>query len=53
MPVFNTADLGVRLGLLWVGDTAEFKVAPNGKALVVRATITDKEQRAEDRSKQK
>jgi len=53
MPVRDTADLRTRLGLLWVGDTAELTVARDGKPMVIRATITDKEQRAEARPKQK
>lgn len=52
-PVRDTADLRTRLGLLWVGDTAEFTVARDGKPVVIRATIADKEQRADARAKQK
>jgi serine protease Do/serine protease DegQ len=47
-PVHDTSDLRTRLGLLWVGDTAEFTVTRDGKPTVVRATIVDS-QRAEAR----
>jgi len=30
-----------RLGLFWVGDSAELTVIRNGKPAVIRATITD------------
>jgi serine protease Do/serine protease DegQ len=52
-PVRDTADLRTRLGLLWVGDTAEFTLARDGKPVVIRATIADKEQRADAHAKQK
>src|SRR5579871_257171 len=39
--VHDTSDLRTRLGLLWVGDTAELTVMRNGKRLVIRATIAD------------
>jgi S1-C subfamily serine protease len=52
-PVRDTADLRTRLGLLWVGDTAEFALARDGKPVVIRATIADKEQRADAHAKQK
>jgi serine protease Do/serine protease DegQ len=51
-PVHDTSDLRTRLGLLWVGDTAEFKVARDGKPTVLRAVIVD-QQRAEPRGKAK
>jgi S1-C subfamily serine protease len=41
MPVRDTSQLRSRLGLLWVGDTAELAVTRNGKPAVIRATITD------------
>ena len=40
-PVRDTPHLRIRLGLLWVGDTAELTVTRNGKPAVMRATITD------------
>jgi Do/DeqQ family serine protease len=40
-PVRDTSHLRTRLGLLWVGDTAELTVMRNGKPAVIRATITD------------
>jgi S1-C subfamily serine protease len=40
-PVRDTSLLRSRLGLLWVGDTAEFTVMRNGKPAVIRATIVD------------
>jgi Do/DeqQ family serine protease len=46
--VHDTSDLRTRLGLLWVGDTAEFTVTRDGKPTVVRATIVDS-QRTEAR----
>jgi Do/DeqQ family serine protease len=46
--VHDTAELRTRLGLLWVGDTAEFTVTRDGKPTVIRATIVDA-QRAEPR----
>ena len=45
-PVRDTPHLRTRLGLLWVGDTAELTVMHNGKPAVIRATITDQQQRA-------
>jgi Do/DeqQ family serine protease len=51
-PVHDTSDLRTRLGLLWVGDTAEFTVARDGKPTVLRAVIAD-QQRAEPRGKAK
>jgi S1-C subfamily serine protease len=39
--VRDTSHLRSRLGLLWVGDTAELTVTRNGKPTVIRATITD------------
>src|SRR5215813_4621786 len=47
-PVRDTAQLRSRLGLLWVGDTAELTVMRNGKQAVFRATIMD-QQRGKDR----
>ncbi len=52
-PVHDTADLRSRLGLLWIGDTAELTLTRDGKPTVIRAAITDKEQRAETHPKQK
>ena len=40
-PVRDTSHLRSRLGLFWVGDTAELTVTRNGKPTVIRATITD------------
>jgi S1-C subfamily serine protease len=40
-PVRDTSHLRTRLGLFWVGDTAELTVTRNGKPTVIRATITD------------
>jgi S1-C subfamily serine protease len=40
-PVRDTSLLRSRLGLLWVGDTAELTVMRNGKPAVIRAAITD------------
>jgi serine protease Do/serine protease DegQ len=42
-PVRDTAQLRTRLGLLWVGDSAELTVLRNGKPTVVRATIVDQQ----------
>jgi S1-C subfamily serine protease len=41
VPVRDTSQLRSRLGLLWVGDTAELTVIHNGKPAVIRATIAD------------
>ena len=41
MPVRDTSHLRSRLGLFWVGDTAELTVMRNGKPTVIRAAITD------------
>ena len=41
MPVRDTSQLRSRLGLLWLGDSAELTVIRNGKQAVIRATITD------------
>jgi serine protease DegQ len=38
-PVRDTAQLRNRLGLLWVGDSAELTVLRSGKPTVIRATI--------------
>jgi S1-C subfamily serine protease len=51
-PVHDTADLRTRLGLLWVGDVAEFTVTRDSKPTVIRATIADS-QRAAERGKAK
>jgi Do/DeqQ family serine protease len=51
-PVRDTSELRTRLGLYWVGDTAELTVARDGKPTVLRATIVD-QQRAELRGKSK
>jgi S1-C subfamily serine protease len=40
-PVRDTSQLRSRLGLFWVGDTAELTVIRNGKPTVIRATIPD------------
>jgi serine protease Do/serine protease DegQ len=40
-PVRDTSHLRARLGLLWVGDTAELTVMRGGKPAVIRATIAD------------
>ena len=42
-PVRDTAQLRTRLGLLWVGDSAELTVLRNGKPTVIRATIVDQQ----------
>ena len=41
MPVRDTNDLRSRLGLLWIGDTAEFTVLRDSKPLDIQATIAD------------
>jgi Do/DeqQ family serine protease len=46
MPVRDTSQLRSRLGLLWLGDAAELTVVRNGKPAMIRATITDQQQRA-------
>jgi len=51
-PVHDTSDLRTRLGLLWVGDTAEFTVTRDGKPTVLRAVIAD-QQRVDQRAKAK
>jgi len=51
-PVHDTSDLRTRLGLLWVGDTAEFTVTRDGKPSVLRAVIAD-QQRVDQRAKAK
>ena len=43
--VRNTADLHNRMGLLSIGDIAEFTVLRDGKPLVIRATIVDWERK--------
>jgi S1-C subfamily serine protease len=40
-PVRDTGELRTRLGLFWVGDTAEMTVLRDGKPTVLRATIAD------------
>jgi S1-C subfamily serine protease len=40
-PVRDMSQLRNRLGLLWMGDTAELTVMRNGKPAVIRAAITD------------
>jgi S1-C subfamily serine protease len=40
-PVRDTSHLRARLGLLWVGDTAELTVMRGGKPAAIRATIAD------------
>jgi serine protease DegQ len=42
-PVRDTSQLRSRLGLLWVGDSAELTVMRSGKANMVRATIVDQQ----------
>jgi len=42
-PVRDTAQLRNRLGLLWVGDSAELTVLRNGKPTMIRATIVDQQ----------
>src|SRR5216683_8781 len=42
-PVRDTSELRSRLGLLWVGDSAELTVLRNGKPAVIRATIVDQQ----------
>jgi serine protease DegQ len=42
-PVRDTAQLRNRLGLLWVGDSAELTVLRNGKPTVIRAAIVDQQ----------
>jgi S1-C subfamily serine protease len=41
MPVRDTSHLRSRLGLVWLGDSAELTVTRNGKQAVIRATIVD------------
>jgi serine protease DegQ len=48
MPVRDMSQLRNRLGLLWVGDSAEFTVMRNGKPTAIRATIAD-QQRAKSK----
>jgi serine protease DegQ len=45
-PVRNANDLRLRLGLLWVGDTAEFTVMRKGEPQVFRLGVADGEQHA-------
>jgi serine protease DegQ len=45
-PVRNANDLRLRLGLLWVGDTAEFTVMRKGQPQVLRLAVADREQHA-------
>ncbi len=40
-PVRDTSHLRSRLGLLWLGDSAELTVVRNGKQAVIRATIVE------------
>jgi len=40
-PVRDTSHLRSRLGLLWLGDSAELTVMRNGKPTVIRATIVE------------
>ena len=42
-PVRDTSELRTRLGLLWVGDTAELTVRRDGKPTIIRATIVDQQ----------
>lgn len=42
-PVRDTAQLRSRLGLLWVGDSAELAVMRNGKPIMIHATIVDQQ----------
>jgi serine protease DegQ len=41
IPVRDTSQLHSRLGLLWVGDSAELTVLRNGKPTLLRAVIVD------------
>ncbi len=41
VPVRDTSDLHTRLGLLWIGDVAEFRVVRDSKVIDLRATIID------------
>ena len=41
--VRDTSDLSNRVGLLSVGDVADFTVVRNGKPMIIRTTITDLE----------
>jgi serine protease DegQ len=45
-PVRNANDLRLRLGLLWVGDTAEFTVMRKGQPQLFRLAVADREQHA-------
>ena len=40
-PVRDAADLGNRLGLLWIGESTELSVLRSGKAMTIRVTTTD------------
>ena len=40
-PVRDAADLGNRLGLLWIGESTELSVLRSGKAMTIRVTIAD------------
>jgi S1-C subfamily serine protease len=42
-PVRDTSELRSRLGLFWIGDTAELTVMRDGKPTVIRATIADQQ----------
>src|SRR5262249_1464255 len=42
-PVRDAGQLRSRLGLLWVGDTAQLTVVRNGQPAVIRATIADQQ----------
>jgi S1-C subfamily serine protease len=45
-PVLNTNNLRLRLGLMWVGDIAQFTVKRDGKLQVLRVAIADIEPHA-------
>jgi len=45
-PVLNTNDLRLRLGLMWVGDIADFTVNRSGKPQALHVAIADGEQHA-------
>jgi S1-C subfamily serine protease len=48
-PVRNANDLRLRLGLMWVGDTAEFTVMRKGQPQVFRLAVADGEQHAKSK----
>jgi Do/DeqQ family serine protease len=48
-PIHDTNELRSRMGLLWMGDTAEFTVLRDGQPTVIRAVITGSEVRAKQK----